>query len=114
MLVLAAGFLLIQRAMGVVIVPPGELGFLYISLHNYVAFAVALGGIGVTLTAVFDASNLWFKATKYYDRFVWVTGAGRAFLAELPPIKDHQYDPRADNPDLTADELIRRAGLDDE
>jgi hypothetical protein len=98
-----------------VIVPPGELGFLNIAIHNFIAFGVALVGIVMTLMCVFDSGNLWFKATKYYDRYVWVSGAGAAFLAELPPIKDRHIEPQDDNTELTADELIRRAGrLDDD
>jgi hypothetical protein len=108
--ILAVGFLYTQWP----IAGPGELGFLQISLWNWIAIAAALVGVVLTLMSLLDAHKLWFKAIKYYDRFVWVAGAGRAFLRELPPLKDHDYDPGADNPDLTADELIRRAGLDDE
>jgi hypothetical protein len=122
MTVLAFAFLYIESAMGVVILPPGELGFLDIAIYNWIAFAAAFAGITFTLMCVFDSEKLWFKATKYYDRYVWVTGAGAAFLAELPAIKAQDYKIRTDDPgfaitdeaNLTAEELIRRAGLDDE
>jgi len=82
--VLAVGFLLVQYAMGGTKVPPGELGFLNISFHNFIAFAAAFVGVGVTMTAAFDSGNLFFKATKYYDRFVWVTGPGGRSSAKCP------------------------------
>lgn len=108
MTALAVAALAIQYALGVVLVPPGELGFLNISLHNVIAIAAAFVGVVIALTSL-DPTKVWFKATKYNDRLVWVAGAGRAFLKELPPVSDRHIDPRSDDRDLTADELIRRA-----
>jgi hypothetical protein len=126
MATLALVFVLIQKAMGVVIVPPGELGFLDIAIYNFIAFGMIFAGVTFIFTTIFDHQNLWFKATKFYDRFVWVSGAGRTFLDELPQyenqhrrsrIKDleSRFDRSSDeNRHLTAEELIRRANLDEE
>ena len=123
--ILAISVLLIQKAMGIVIVPPGELGFLDIAIYNFIAFAMIFVGITLIFTTIFDSQNLWFKATKYYDRFVWVTGAGAAFLGEQPQYENQhrtlQADDfgsrggsRGDGSDLSAEELIRRARLGDD
>ena len=121
MMVLAIAFLYIENAMGFVILPPGELGFLDIAIYNWIAFAAVFAGITFTLMCVFDSEKLWFKPTKWYDRFVWVTGAGPAYLATLPAIEVQDYKTPtddvaypADEANLTAEELIRRAGLDDD
>lgn len=119
--IFAIAFLAIENAMGVVILPPGELGFLDIAIYNWIAFGSLFAGIVFILMCTFDTSKLWFKPRKYYDRFVWVQGAGSEFLAELPAIEPKDYRIRSDDVDfvddeanLTAEELIRRAGLDDD
>jgi hypothetical protein len=120
MTVLGIAFVAIQRAMGAVIVPPGELGFMDIALYNWIAFAAVLTGVVFMLMCVFDSSKLWFKPTKYYGRFVWLAGAGPEFLATLPAIQPQDYkaqgalDASVDEANLSAEELIRRAGLDDD
>jgi len=124
--VLSIAFLVIQKAMGAVIVPPGELGFLDIAIYNFVAFGLIFVAFFLICTTIFDAQNLWFKATKYYDRFVWVSGAGAAFLKELPQYENQHLTSKGadsggrsgrssgDGSDLSAAELIRRANFDDE
>lgn len=126
MTVLAIAVLVIQKSIGFVIVPPGELGFLDIAFYNFIAFGMIFVGITLIFMTIFDSSNLWFKATKYHDRYVWVTGAGAAFLNELPQYENQhrrsriqdaesRFDDSSDEDrHLTAEELIRRANLDDD
>lgn len=112
----------VQKMMGIVIVPPGELGFLDMAIYNFVALGMIFVAFYLLCTAIFDSQNLWFKATKYYDRFVWVSGAGAAFLSELPQYNGQHRTARSDSfesshvdPDnLSAEELIRRARLGDD
>jgi hypothetical protein len=120
--VLAIGYLMIHKRLGGVILPPGELGFLEISLPVFVALGSILVGFVLTLMAVFDSEKLWFKATKYFDRFVWVSGAGKEYLGELPQYEDQHRKVKGslsrrssgDEGHLSAEELIRRANLDDD
>jgi hypothetical protein len=124
--VLSITALLIQKAMGVVIVPPGELGFLDIAFYNFLAFGMIFVAFVLICTTIFDHQKLWFKATKFYHRFVWVSGVGRAFLDELPQYKNQhlrssikglesQFDRSSEeNRHLSAVKLIRRANLDDD
>ncbi len=89
------------------------------AVTGFVGFCAVLIGF----LSLFDRTSVWFTPTGYFDRYVWVKGAGRAFLATLPTVKKSQYDPKAEDTDdesvaeerkLSADELIRRAGdLDD-
>lgn len=123
---LAVAVIAIQKAMGIVIVPPGELGFLDIALYNFVAFGAIFAGITMIFTTIFDHQNLWFRARKFNGRFVWASGAGRPFLDELPQYEnqhlrsgikelERRFDRSSDeNRGLTAEELIRRANLYDE
>lgn len=119
------GFLLIQRAMGVVIVPPGELGFLDIAIYNFIAFGMIFVAFFLICTTLFDHQKLWFSARKFHHQYVWIVGVGREFLEELPKYeKQHLRSKRTDvesqpsrprdESQLTAEELIRRANLDDE
>jgi hypothetical protein len=90
-----------------------EFSVFRISIYSIVAIVVALVGIALTLS-VFDTSRLWFRATKYYDRFVWLQGAGKDYLHTLPKIEDYHYKPNREDPNLSADQLIRRGKPDDE
>jgi len=74
----------------------------------------ALVGIAITLSGLLDASRVWFRPTKYYDRFVWIQGAGRQYLRTLPIIEDYHYKPNRADPGLSADELIRGGKLEDD
>ncbi len=127
LLVLAVGYLVIRKAFGGVILPPGELGFLDMSLPVFISFGAILTGFVFVLMTAFDSSKLWFKATSYFDRFVWVSGAGKEFLAELPKYaNEHKkslgrgsssgsYHRAGVSEDfLSAEELIRRANLDED
>lgn len=120
------GYLVIHKKLGGVILPPGELGFLEISLPVWVALGAIVTGIVLVLMTIFDSAKLWFKARKYVDRFVWVAGAGKAYLEELPQYADQHRTAKGraaggsygggprDEAYLSAEELIRRANLDDD
>jgi hypothetical protein len=77
--------------------------------------------LGIGLAAIFDPTELWFRISKFNDRLVWVQGAGRNFLDTLPRYEgQHQdgssrgrYTPDEDEANLSAEELIRRARLND-
>ena len=121
--ILGIGYLVVHKKLGGVILPPGELGFLEISLPVFIALAAIVTGVILTLMATFDSEKLWFKASKYFDRFVWVSGAGKEYLAGLPQYGDEHRKLKGgasfrtgpvDESHLTAEELIRRANLDDE
>jgi len=125
LVLISAAYLAIFRALGGVILPPGEFGFLEMSLPTVIAMGLIFTGITLFLMALFDSSNLWFKAAKYHDRFVWVRGASSAYLSGLPRYADqHRSDGGStrssrgsyveDEANLSAEELIRRANLDDE
>jgi hypothetical protein len=96
------------------IVGRNEFSLSQISAYSIIAIVVAFVGIAAALSALVDSTKVWFKPVKYYDRFVWIEGAGREFLRELPKIEGHHYNPESDDPNLSADELIRRAGLDND
>ncbi|MFO0865731.1 MAG: hypothetical protein U0744_13950 [Gemmataceae bacterium] len=109
MVAVAVAVLMIQKALGIVIVPPGEMGFLHIALYNFLAFGAIFAGITFMLMATFDSQKLWFRATRYQDRYVWVSGAGREFLRELPKVEDRHFEIEPESRELTAEELIRRS-----
>jgi hypothetical protein len=48
------------------------------------AVFVAIFGLGILLDATYDPTKVWFKIKKFYDRHVWVEGAGNEFLGTLP------------------------------
>lgn len=124
--VLSIGVFLIQKALGITIIPPGELGFLDMAIYNFVAGGMIFVAFYLICTTIFDPEKLWFKATKFHHRFVWVAGVGPAYLSELPNYEnqhlhsgikglERQFDrSREENRGLSAEELIRRANLDDD
>jgi hypothetical protein len=87
-----------------------------------VAFLTGITGLGIGLAAVYDPTELWFRISKFNDRLVWVQGAGGNFLDALPRFEgQHQrgssrgrYTPDEDEGNISAEELIRRAGLEDD
>jgi hypothetical protein len=126
--VAAVAYIVIHKSLGGVILPPGEFGFLEMSLPIVLSLGAIGTGIVLILMTIFDSSNLWFKATKYFDRFVWISGAGKDYLNGLPEYADQHRKLRGRNSDagtesshyasvdeayLSADELIRRANLRD-
>jgi hypothetical protein len=92
----------------------GEYGLFQIPISTVIAVLAGLVGLAIALSALVDATKIWFRPTRYDGRFVWIDGAGREFLRTLPMIEDYHYTAGGSNPHLSADELIRRGGLDDE
>jgi hypothetical protein len=111
-LAIAAAYLFIRYSIG----GAAEFSIFRMPILNIIVILVGIVGIAFILHAVFDRTRVWFRAAKYYDRFVWLKGAGKSFLRTLPQLEAHHYKPGrdSDNPDLTADELIRRGKLGDE
>jgi hypothetical protein len=85
-LALAGTYLLGRHFMG----GAGQRAGLQISIDGVFAALVAIGGLGVALAAVYDPTKVWFKVRKFYDRFVWVDGAGREFVSALPKIEEYR------------------------
>jgi hypothetical protein len=93
----------------------GEFDFLDMSKYTVLAVGTGFTGLVFALRTASDPTKVWFKPVRYYDRFVWVEGAGKDFLRELPEVEDYHYNTDAGDPRLSADELIRRAGdIDDD
>jgi hypothetical protein len=84
-----------------------ELSALQIPISSIFVIIAAIVGLIVASAALANPTGVWFRATKYYDRLVWLQGAGREFLRTLPGIEEYHYKPGKDNPNLDADELIR-------
>lgn len=93
----------------------GEFAMFEMSIYTFIAIALAFAGLVFALRGASDPTKVWFKPVRYYDRFVWVEGAGRGFMEGLPEIEKHQYKLDEVDPNMSADELIRRAGdVDDD
>lgn len=103
-MLLAAAYLLIRYW----VVGGHELSALQIPISSvFVIIAAIVGGI-VASAALANPTGVWFRATKYYDRLVWLQGAGPEFLRTLPEIEEFHYKPGKGNPNVDADEFIDR------
>jgi hypothetical protein len=112
LMALAAGYLFVRHYLGLArgFDPPD------LPIVSGVVFLTGVGGLGIGLAAVYDPSELWLRANKFHDRLVWVQGAGRAFLNNLPYFEGARglpgrgnYTRDDDEANLSAEELIRRA-----
>jgi hypothetical protein len=80
LMALAAAYLFIRYLIG----GAREFDVKHISLETVIAVLVVIGGLGIALETVYDPGKVWFRTKKFYDRFVWVEGAGAEFLSTLP------------------------------
>jgi hypothetical protein len=115
-LALASAFLGVHYAISgpAVFGGAGEFGLFFIPVSTIIAVLVGLVSLAIALSALVDATKIWFKPTRFYGRFVWLQGAGLEFLRTLPRIEDHHYKLDSGDPGLGADELIRRGGVDED
>ncbi|MDR3633346.1 MAG: hypothetical protein P4L84_05870 [Isosphaeraceae bacterium] len=81
LIALAAAYLFIRYLRGA-----HKFEELVFSLDSVIAIFGGVGGIGIAAEAAYNPTSVWFKSKKFYDRFVWVEGAGRAFLSTLPTL----------------------------
>ena len=105
---LAAAYLFIRYLIG----GAREFEVSEISIYSLIAILVAIFGLGIVLAAAYDPTKVWFRVKKFYDRFVWVEGAGPEFLSTLPILGGQRENPRplADNPSSKRGKGKRRPG----
>lgn len=97
LMALGAGYLLVRYLRGA-----HRFDDLVFSLESVIAFFVGVVGIGITVEAAFDPARVWFRTKKFYDRYVWLEGAGREFLSTLPALTGRSTNPKPAAPDAPA------------
>ncbi len=65
-----------------------------LSIATIASLIALIGGFVVLMIPLYDPASVWFKPYKFWDRAVWVTGAGTAFLRSLPAYQAEERDPR--------------------